>query len=277
MRVAESQTTSISAILKSAAMQQESFPLDILIRCHKVRLVVTAGQNVTSLASLTGCTTALEDLMIFYGEEIESLEGTPSQMKVLYVGLGRSLKSLVGLEACLSLGSLVLKCQSSISDLTPLAACTMLTTLEIPNSYITDISVLSKMPMLEKVVLGKEVSRLSIKDLSPLSRCLRLRCLDVSGNRDIEDLTPLVPLSCLEVLFVNYCNIIDLSLLTNLPRLNHLFCKGLPDSTSFLPLAVVANLHHLICSLSRLQHPEIEELENSRLHLSFVLAVLGVS
>jgi tRNA G18 (ribose-2'-O)-methylase SpoU len=59
----------------------------------------------------------------------------------------------------------------------------MMVTLEILDSCIIDISVVASMPLLEVFIFRKRYpDRPSIKDLSPLSSCPRLKRLWLFGN-----------------------------------------------------------------------------------------------
>jgi hypothetical protein len=68
---------------------------------------------------------------------------------------------------------------SHLSDLSPLASCSMMVISEILDSCIVDIP-------LEVFICRK---RPSIKDLSPLAACPRLKKLDLWGNGGIKDLS----------------------------------------------------------------------------------------
>ena len=137
-----------------------------------------------------------------YSRNLRSLEGCPNGLKSLYIDDGRSLESLEPLRGCTELESLEIWTARDISDLSPLASCTMIKKLTINFSQVTDISALSSMPLLEEVVLHKGAYQTSIKDLSPLIQCKRLRVLYIKGNRDIEDISPLSQCSQLEELWM---------------------------------------------------------------------------
>jgi Leucine-rich repeat (LRR) protein len=108
-----------------------SFPL-VLRRCVRIEHIICDSYNLSSL------------------------EECPSGLKSLYVS-GCSLQSLEPLRGCTELEILKVYDARNISDLTPLNACTRLKKLTINYSQVTDISVLSSMPLLQEVDLGKFV------------------------------------------------------------------------------------------------------------------------
>ena len=101
---------------------------------------------------------------------LRSLEGCPNGLKKLAIG-----------------------CAPHLSYLSPLASCSMMESLEVDFSSITNISIVSLMPLLKGFSCRKALGRPSIKDLSPLSSCprhgLRLKRLEVDGNNELDDLS----------------------------------------------------------------------------------------
>ena len=138
--------------------------------------------------------------------------------------LSHNLRSL---EGCLDgLKGLVIGRAPHLSDISPLASCIMMDTLFIEDSSITDISVVVSIPLLNTFTCQKRgLGRPSIKDLSPLSSCTRLKMLLLGGNYEIKDLSPL-------------------SVCTNLEELE--IC-GIRPETSLLPLASCTRLKELKC------------------------------
>ena len=155
-----------------------------------------------------------------------------------------------------------------ISGLTPLNQFTRLKKLKLFVSRVSDLSVLSSMPLLEEVDLDKRRPMTSIKDLSPLIQCKKLRVMDVGGNRDIEDLSPLAQCTHLEKIWMtSLTKITDLKPLASLNKLNRLsidgfpvedvtplsglqelqslYCHGIPETSSLLPLARCSKLKKL--------------------------------
>jgi hypothetical protein len=176
-----------------------------------------------------------------------------------------------------------------LSDLSPLASCSMMDYLWIEDSTITDISVTSSMPLLKTFACQKRVAdRPSIKDLSPLVSCTRLRRLYLYGNGELKDISPLKDRLTLETLSIAVCpliaslaplsNLINLkevncagcSLISSLSPLSHLKnlkkldCRGMDPQTSLLPLAWDTVLEELKCMPDAV---DLEELMRRMLHL----------
>jgi Leucine-rich repeat (LRR) protein len=131
---------------------------------------------------------------------LKSLDGCPSGLKSLFVFCRYLHLQLEPLMGCTELESLNIYNARKLSDLTPFNACTRLKKLTIRFTQVTDISVLSSMPLLVEVDLSKHDYQASIKDLSPLIHCKRLRELHTGYNRDIEDLSPLAQCTQLDAL-----------------------------------------------------------------------------
>ena len=163
---------------------------------------------------------------------LRSLEGCPNGLKRLDIGFAPHL-----------------------SDLSPLASCSMMECLEIGVSSVTDISVVSSMPLLEVFICGKEPGGSSMRDISPLSSCLRLKSLNLNGNSELKDLSPLSACTALEELEISFCPLI--TSLAPLSTLKTLGCTGIDPQTSLLPLASCTGLKQLWCSPVDL---ELEEL-----------------
>ena len=145
----------------------------------------------------------IERIWICLSHNLRSLEGCPNGLKRLGIGYAPHL-----------------------SDLSPLASCSMMEELLIDDSSITDFSAVASMPLLEVFVCQKRAAgRPSIKDLSPLASCPRLKKLYLGGNRELEDLSPLSSCTALETLAITKCRLISslapLSSLINLKKLSH--------------------------------------------------------
>ena len=111
---------------------------------------------------------------------LRSLEGCPDGLKKLSIG-----------EA------------PHLSDLSPLASCSMIQGLQIFISSITDISFISSMPLLEMIGFQKDEGCPSVEDLSPLSSCTKLRRLALYDNCELQDLSPLSVCTALEELEIS--------------------------------------------------------------------------
>ena len=174
--------------------------------------------------------------------------------------LSRNLRSLEGCPN--GLRRLRIGGSPHLSDLSPLASCSMMESLEIWDSYITDISVVSSMPLIEVFACPKDLERPSIKDLSPLSSCLRLKELWLYRNIELKDLSPLSACTALEELEIVNCPLItSLAPLSTLMDLKKLYCDGIDPQTSLLPLISCASLEYLQCDEDAV---DLEELRRKR-------------
>ena len=138
---------------------------------------------------------------------LRSLEGCPDGLKRLWIGNARHL-----------------------SDLSPLASCTMMEILEILDSNINDISAVASMPLLKVFVLQNR-GRPSIKDISPLSSCTMLKSLSLFGQRHIMDISRLSGCTSLEHLDLTTCY--SITRFTPLPFLRTLKTLKLCGCLSF--------------------------------------------
>ena len=168
---------------------------------------------------------------------LRSLEGCPDGLKRLVIGNAPHL-----------------------SDLSPLASCTMMESLTIRTSSIVDISVVISMPLFEVFMCSKVgIGSPSIKDLSPLSSCPRLRILSLHGNRELTNISPLSPCN-LEYLVITNCPLItSLAPLSIFQNLKKLWCNGIARATSLSPLASCPGLKELNC------HADAEDLVGLRI------------
>jgi hypothetical protein len=116
---------------------------------------------------------------------LRSLEGCPNGLKKLHIGYAPHL-----------------------SDVSPLASCSIMEDLWVEDSSITDISVVASMPLLELFACQKRAGSLSIKDLSPLTSYPRLKALLLGGNEELEDISPLSAVTALEDLELTNCPLI---------------------------------------------------------------------
>ena len=160
------------------------------------------------------------------GRNLRSLEGCPNGLKRLWIG-----------DA------------PHIIDLSPLASCSMMESLWISNSSISDISVVASMPHLDEFGCQKRgQGRPSIKDLSPLSSCTRLKQLSLNGNTGLKDLFPLSACLGLEKLDLTNCSLLTCTVmapLSTLQNLQDLGCSNCPLISSLEPLSRNLNLEFL--------------------------------
>ena len=135
-QVAESCATKLMTRMRpedvnDEACRKESFPNDALLRrCKKIRHLISMGEGVKNLTSLSDCSDLI-NLTVILGSNLQSFEGCPNGIKDLFVGFGIELKSLAGLEGCVALQSIMFlaACSFSISDLSPLTNCKMMSKL----------------------------------------------------------------------------------------------------------------------------------------------------
>jgi hypothetical protein len=162
-------------------------------------------------------------VILCFSHNLSSLEGCPDRLKKLWIARAPHL-----------------------SDLSPLASCSMMQDLRIQNSSITELSVVASMPLLEVLDCQREEGLASIKDLSPLSFCPRLYRLNARGSEGLKDLSPLSACTALEVLEFTNCHCItSLAPLLDLSKLKVLRCRDCPLVTDLSPLSSLTNLHEL--------------------------------
>ena len=178
--------------------------------------------------------------------------------------------NLISLEGCPDgLKWLSIHFAPHLTDLSPLASCSVMESLTIAGSSVTDISVVSSMPLLEVFICEKNAGRPWIKDLSPLSSCHRLKNLGLSGNTELKDISPLSECTTLETLDISFCPLITslaplsqfILLNSALKNLKTIRCQGIDPQTSLLPLASCPGLVEVLCSPNAI---DIEELKKRR-------------
>ena len=165
---------------------------------------------------------------------------------------GNGVRQLTGIEHAVNLSRLV-SFNGAISDLSPLAGLTALTTLYLSGNEISDLSPLAGLTALTTLYLsGNEISDLSplagltalttlylsgneISDLSPLAGLTALTTLRLTGN-EISDLSPLAGLTALTLLYLSFNEISDLSPLAGLTALTTLYLSG-NEISDLSPLA----------------------------------------
>ena len=165
--------------------------------------------------------------IVCLSHNLRSLEGCPNGLKKLRIGHAPHL-----------------------SDLSPLASCSMMEYLQIDDSSITDISAVASMPLLEVFICQKamEAHRPSIKDLSPLASCPRLKELWIYDNSELEDISPISDCKALQDLDISGCPLVtSLAPISNLKNLQRLECAVCPLITSLSPLSNLKNLKELLC------------------------------
>ena len=128
----------------------------------------------------------------------------------------------------------------TISDLTPLAGLTSLTSLYLVDNQISDLTPLAGLTNLTDLTLQAN----QIKDVAPLGSLSNLTGLNLSSNQ-ISDLTPLAGLTNLQGLILSDNQISDLSPLSGMTGLVGLYADS-NQISDLTPLAGVTALTWLI-------------------------------
>jgi len=130
------------------------------------------------------------------------------------------VKSLEDLQLVLNIQYLYLENVDSIYDYSPLAACKRLTSLQIDDSDLTDISFVKYLPNLGYLSIRDN----KISDLTPLSSCKSLYNLDIVGN-PVRDLSVLSETD-IEYLYISASSVEDFSALSNFENMSDLHMYG---------------------------------------------------
>jgi len=150
----------------------------------------------------------------------------------------------------LSGGFLYGSSSNSLSDLSPLAGLTNLSSLDLSNCKdLSDLSPLAGLTNLSNLIL-KRCTALS--DLSPLAGLRNLSTLNLSSCKSLIDLSPLAGLRNLSTLNLSYCkSLIDLSPLAGLTNLSSLYlisCTALSDLSPLAGLTNLSSLYLISCT-----------------------------
>ena len=158
---------------------------------------------------------------------------------------------------------------NSISDLSPLAGLTQLTSLQLENNAISDVSPLATLTQLDSLDLGDN----AISDVSPLAILTKLTELNLSSNpiSDVSSLATLTQLRSLQ--FYNCETISDVSGLATLTQLQMLDLSdnaisdvsSLTTLTKLTELSLSANTISDISPLTTLTQLEVLRLWNNNI------------
>ena len=188
----------------------------------------------------------------------------------------RGIADLTGLEYATNLTSLNLHDNQKISDISPLANLTKLTTLNLGYNQLSDISPLANLTKLTALSLVwnqlSDISPLAnltkltalslyhnqVSDISPLANLTKLTHLSLFGNQ-VSDISPLANLTNLTDLHLNQNQVSDISPLANLTKLTDLDL-GNNQVSDISPLANLTKLRLLYLSHSQLS--DISPLSN---------------
>lgn len=214
-------------------------------------------------------------------------------------GVGKGIKNLKGLEACISLRSIELS-ENEIVDLGPLKDLKLLQQLILAKNKIKDVTPLQSLVKLQHLDLDQNqiekidslggftnmrsfyVAGNKIKDISVVAKFTKVWSMYLQGN-PISDLKPLSQLQFLDQLDISNTQVADLSPLAELPRLMRIIMNGSKvsdlkvlvemakkDAAGSMRFASFWNLHLKGCPLSdeakSKQIPELKKL-GGRIHL----------
>lgn len=112
--------------------------------------------------------------------------------------------------------------------------------LEIPCSFITDLSPLKRCSLLKYLNLNAAVE---LEDLSPLKSCTKLQTLRIAGTT-VKDISVLSDLPDLRILNLSSTRVTDLSALSDLDHLETLLIAD-TDLTDFKQISEIASLKTL--------------------------------
>jgi Leucine-rich repeat (LRR) protein len=121
-------------------------------------------------------------------------------------------------------------------DSAPLAALVNLTSLVLNSSRVSDVTPVSRMPQLDRLIIESTL----IRNLSPLGSLRKLKILDVRGSK-VTDFSAITGNSELEELVVDTRQVSGLGVLSSLPSLQKLTVIGQQP----VDLSPIGNLAHL--------------------------------
>lgn len=127
-------------------------------------------------------------------------------------------------------------------------------------------------PLCQKLTISGNVD---VEDLSPLSRLPELEELNIAHIEQIKDLTVFeTGFPKLRVLDMCCLYVDDLSPLTRLQNLEELICSGIPNTTSLSPLARFHKLKMVTCSSDHasdvMKLKETRRSVRKRLYINFL-------
>ena len=162
------------------------------------------------------------------------------------IGRGKGIKSLEGLQHCVSLMKIDLE-NNEITDLAPIKGLTKLISLSVAGNQVTDISALEPLVKLQLL----DLSRNRIKNLEAVAKMLNLRDLWVAQNL-IADLKPVANLPKIWYLDIAKNQVSDLSVVGKLKWLTTLDVSQ-NQVTDLKPLASLEDLDLLLFSKNQIR------------------------
>ena len=186
---------------------------------------------------------------------IADLVGLQNATGLSYLDLsGNAISDVRPLSDLTSLSFLSLNGNAGLTDISPLASLSLLTTFYASSAGLSVIDVVSNFTQLTSLALDFN----SITDLTPLSGLASLDWLGVSSNVGLTDIGPLAPLSNLKTLSIANNAIDDISALSDLINLTLLSAHHtlLVDISSIAGLTALDNIwlhNNAIVDISPLQ------------------------
>ena len=156
------------------------------------------------------------------------------------------LRYMVNLTELIIQNSVQWAAYTSLTDISPLAGLTQLTTLYLGGNRIVDITPLAGLYNLTVL----DISGNRISDITPLAGPSNLRSLGLFHNQ-ISDITPLASMTQLTSLSIGSNNINDINALAALTNLTFLGIEG-NQISDISPLADMVNLTFLTASVNNI-------------------------
>ena len=148
----------------------------------------------------------------------------------------KGVGDLTGLDHAINLTELYLYDSHSISDISPIAGLTNLTSLGLGGNPISDISPVASLTNLTSLDLGHN----QISDISPVAGLTNLTSLGLAGNR-ISDISPVAGLTNLTTLLLQDNLISEITAVAGLTNLTNLLLQD----NSISDITAVAGLTNL--------------------------------
>jgi len=184
-------------------------PLSGLKELRRLHISELGSDKLTSLSAI-GSLTELE-VLEFNGPQIEDISAIKNLKKLTSVSL-----------------------PYSVSDATPLAGLTSLKS--IWSHGFKDFAPLAGLTKLERLK-----SSTKGKDLKALAKLTAMRDLSVAASNDLNDLSGVEAMTSLEILYLNFTKVSDVTPLANCTKLKLLHLYSTPV-TSIAPLAKITTL-----------------------------------
>ena len=163
------------------------------------------------------------------------------------IGPNAHIRVLTGLEHAtnlrvLNLGAEYIEAEersinsNSVSDISPIAGLTNLTTLNLTNNSVADISPIAGLTKLTWLYLTNN----SVTDISPIAGLTNLKTLSLINN-SVADISPIAGLTKLKKLYLNSNSIADISPVAGLTKLTVLILTN-NSVTDISPIVGLTNL-----------------------------------